>query len=151
MQSGQTATVAAGAAVPSEIQSTDPRHLNNLTKNMTQINAQVSNDTKYDPTPPPRVDKDGNPIRESFVSELEASEVELRAEKLYAVGAIAAIVGVCVLVIAADPKMRAPLSNVQNGYLFLGLSGIICLITIYIIVRALRTNEIITWYPQLRG
>ena len=65
MQAGSNVTLDASAAVPQEIRANDPRHLGNLTKNMSKINAQVSTDTKYDPTPPPRVDKNGKPIIEN--------------------------------------------------------------------------------------
>jgi len=116
---------------------------------MTSINAQVSADTKYDPQAPPRVDKNGNPVKESFMSELGASEQRLRDERLYAVGAIAAIVGVTILVVLSDPKMRTPVASIRNGYLFLGASLLLCLITIGTVAYARRQNEIITWYPQL--
>ena len=151
MQAGASVTVDANAAIPQEIQPNDPRHLGNLTANMTRINAQVSNDTKYDPAPPPRVDKNGKPVIEQFVAQLEASETQLRGERFYAVGAIAAIIVVCILVVAADPKLNSTVKEIRNGYMFLGLSGVMSLITIYIMIRAIKTNELITWYPQLRG
>ena len=149
MQAGTNVTVDANAAHPSDIRPSDPRHLNNLSKNMTVINSQVSADTKYDPQAPPRVDKNGKPVKESFMSELGASDQKLRDEKLYAVGAIAAIVGVTILVVLSDPKMRAPVATIRNGYLFLGSSLLLCLITIGTVAYARRQNEIITWYPQL--
>jgi len=149
MQAGTSVTVDANAAHPSDIRPNDPRHLNNLSKNMTSINAQVSADTKYDPQAPPRVDKSGKPIKEKFVSDLGASDQKIRDESLYAAGAVAAIVGVTIIVVLSDPKMRSPVSGIRNGYAFLFGSLLICLVTLLVVVHARRINEIKTWYPQL--
>jgi hypothetical protein len=148
MQAGTNVTLDANAAIPSDIRADDPRHLGNLTKNMTKINAQVSSDTKYDPTPPPRVDSKGNPVKEKFTAELGASDMKLVDEKLYALGALAAIVGITVLVVFLDPKLRLPISKVNHGYVFLSAAGLICLLTIFMVTRARQANEVIRWYPQ---
>lgn len=148
MQAGSNVTLDASAAVPQEIRANDPRHLGNLTKNMSKINAQVSSDTKYDPTPPPRVDKNGKPLVENYTAELGASDTKLIDEKLFAIGALAAIVAVTILVIVLDPKLQSAVSQTQNGYVFLSVAALLCAITVLVVMRARYYNEIKMWYPR---
>lgn len=148
MQAGSNVTLDASAAVPQEIRANDPRHLGNLTKNMSKINAQVSSDTKYDPTPPPRVDKNGKPLIEHYTAELGASDTKLIDEKLFAIGALAVIVAVTILVIVLDPKLHSAVSQTQNGYVFLSVAALLCAITVLVVMRARYYNEIKMWYPR---
>ena len=148
MQAGSNVTLDANAAVPQEIRANDPRHLGNLTKNMSKINAQVSSDTKYDPTPPPRVDKNGKPIIENYIAELGPSDAKLVDEKLFAIGALAVIVAVTILVIVLDPKLQSAVSQTQNGYVFLSVAALLCATTVLVVMRARHYNEIKMWYPR---
>lgn len=151
MQAGGNITLDANAQHPPEIRPDDPRHLGNLTKKMGSINAQVSSDTKYDPNPPPRVDIRGNPVTETFESELPISEAELSSEFLYAVGATALAVIVVVVVIIIDPALRRTFSQIQYSYYLLASTSILAMVTIYICKEAIHKNEIINWYPPMRG
>jgi hypothetical protein len=153
MQSGTSVHLDANAAIPGDIRADDPRHLGNMTKRMTSINGQASNDTKYDPKPPPRVDAKGNPIKENFMAELATlgvSDTKIKDEILYAIGGLAVIALVCIFLTLVDPSLRTPVSETRSGYLFLFIAFLICVSTVVIVTILRRQNEIITWYPQLR-
>jgi len=156
MQTGSTPVLDANAAHPAEIRPSDPRHLGNMTKKMDAINKQVSSDTKYDPAPPPRVDQNGKPVIENFRNQLSfqalaASEAQLNDEMLYANGAGALIGLIAIGVILLDPKLRQQTQGIQYGFLYLGGSAIMFIITLIIVYMARKRNELIMWYPDLRN
>jgi hypothetical protein len=156
MQTGSTPVLDSSAAHPPEIRPSDPRHLGNMTKKMDAINKQVSSDTKYDPAPPPRVDQNGNPVKENFIGRLEyqalgASRAQINDEMLYANGAGALIALIAIGIILLDPKLRRQTQGLQYGYVFLASAAIICIITLIIVYMARKRNELIMWYPDLRN
>jgi len=157
MQTGSNPTLDANAQHPPEIRSSDPRHLGNLTKKMNAINSQVASDTKYDPAPPPRVDQNGRPVEEHFVSEIETnasvpvSETKLAAERLYIATGLAAIVLVIVGVIFTDPKLRKQAAQIEYGFLLLGAVAVLSIATIGITLHYHKNTELALWYPQGRG
>ena len=151
MQAGNNVTLDANANHPPEIRPDDPRHLGNLTKKMNVVNAQVASDTKYDPAPPPRVDQNGKPVNESFVSEVPVPDSRLSSEFLYAVGATALTVIVVVIVLIVDPRLRRQIAQIQYSYYLLSATTVLAIITIFVCKQAMNQNEVITWYPSLRG
>jgi hypothetical protein len=151
MQAGTNPTLDANAAHPIEIGLDDPRHLGNLTKRMHAINSQISSDTKYDPSPPPRVDGSGKVVKESFQSDLEVSDLKLTDEFLYAVGAAALTVIVITVIIIVDPSLRANILMVQYGLQLAGSAVVLAIMTIVVVYQAMKKNEEIRWYPSLRG
>jgi hypothetical protein len=150
MQAGQSISVDASFVQPSEIHKDDPRHLENLMRKISILNAQAASDTKYDPKPPPRVDKNGEEVNEAFISPLEASDIKLIGEMLYGLGALSAIVFVMALFTLIDPKTSTTISTIKNGYTLIILSIVISLLNIVFIYFSLKRNEIIQWYPALK-
>lgn len=148
MQSGSNPTLDANAAHPPEIRKDDPRHLGNLTKKMNSINSQVSADTKYDPAPPPRVDKDGKPVTETFVSPVPASDNKIYAEYFYALGGLSLIILVAIFVSIIDPKVRFSTFKNTRTSIALIFTGLFCITTICISYLSHRQiiNDI--WYPR---
>lgn len=148
MQSGSNPTLDANAAHPPEIRKDDPRHLGNLTKRMNSINSQVSADTKYDPAPPPRVDKEGKPVTETFVSPVPASDNKIYAEYFYALGGLSLIILVAIFVSIIDPKVRFSTFKNTRTSVALIFTGVFCITTIFISYVSHRQiiNDI--WYPR---
>lgn len=154
MQTGSNPTVDANAAIPTDIQADDPRHLNNLTKKMNSLNAQTSNDTLYDPLPPPRLDGNGNPIEERFTNSgapLGLTDVKIADEYLYAVGATAAGVLVLIAVILLDPVSRKNISTIEMSFPLLGGAAVLAIMTMAVVYEAMQRNHYIKWYPNMRG
>ena len=154
MQAGSNPTVDANAAIPPEIQSDDPRHLNNLTAKMHSINAQTASDTKYDPAPPPRVDASGNPVKESFVdvgSPVGLTDTKLTDQYLYAVGAAASAVLVIIVVILVDPRLRREMTKIELSLPLMGGAAVLSVMTLAIVHEAMKRNNYIRWYPNMRG
>jgi hypothetical protein len=151
MQAGGNTTLDANAAHPPEIRKDDPRHLGNLTKKMGEINSQVSSDTKYDPAPPPRVDRNGNTVRETFVSSVPPPDAKLANEFLYAVGATAVAVLVAIAVIIVDPVLRKKIMEIEYSLPLMGSVSLLAAMTIWLVDDAMDKNEMILWYPSLRG
>lgn len=149
MQAGENPTVDANAVHPPEIHEDDPRHLNNLMANIHKLNSQSSADTKYDPKPPPRVDKDGKEISEAFEAALDTPDIKLIREVLFALGAMATIVLIMVLFCFLDPKLYRNISEVNHGLTYIGIAAVISTINIGLIYFSMKTNEIILWYPAL--
>ena len=148
MQSGSNPTLDANAAHPPEIRKDDPRHLGNLTKRMNSLNSQVSADTKYDPAPPPRVDKDGNPVTEYFVAETPPSDLKIYDEYFYALGGLSLIILVAFIVCLVDPRLRS--STFRNKWSSLAIIITATFSTITILISYLSHRQIISdlWYPR---
>ena len=149
MQKGENPTVDANAVHPPEIQDDDPRNLKNLMINVHKLNSQSSADTKYDPPPPPRVDKNGKEVNEAFAATLDTPDIKLIREVLFALGALATIVLIMVIFCYLDPKLYRSISEVQNGLTYIGIAAVLSTINIGLIYFSMRTNEIILWYPPL--
>jgi hypothetical protein len=149
MQSGMSPTVDAGAVHPPEIQKGDPRHLDNLMTKIHVLYAQTASDTKYDPKPPTRVDRNGNEVKEAFEAALDTPDIKLTGEILYAFGASALIILVMVIFSYIDPKTYRIISETNNGLLYLKITAGISLVNLGLIYSSLKTNEIIQWYPAL--
>ena len=147
MQSASNPTLDANAQHPPEIRADDPRHLKNLTSKMNSINSQVSTDTKYDPAPPPRVDRDGKVVKESFVANVPVTDLKLKEEFLHLLRAGTLLVFVGILVTIFDPDLRKYLLSSQNGVKMLLAAFVISCITMIII--GITQNKIISdmWYP----
>ena len=150
MQAGQSITVDASAAQPAEIQKDDPRHLGNLMSKIAVLNSQAASDTKYDPKPPPRVDKNGKEVLENFKTELDASDIKLIGEFLYGFGALSSIVLVMAVFALIDPKTNRTVANTNNGYMMVGAAIAISLGNIVLVFFSLKSNEIVQWYPALK-
>jgi hypothetical protein len=150
MQSGSNPTVDANAAIPIEFHKDDPRHMNNLIRNIASLNAQSSSDTKYDPKPPPRVDRKGNEVNESFSAKLDISDTKIHSEILYACGALASIILIMVIFAYLDPKMFRIISQIDNGFLYINVAAIISLISMGVAYYGYKINEIMLWYPALK-
>jgi hypothetical protein len=148
MQSGSNPTLDANAAHPPEIRKDDPRHLGNLTKKMNSLNSQVSADTKYDPAPPPRVDKDGNPVTETFVSPVPASDQKIYAEYFYALGGLSLIILVAIIVCVVDPRLRS--STFKNKWASIGIIVTATFCTLTILISYFSHRQIMSdlWYPR---
>jgi len=154
MQTGSNPTVDANAAIPPEIQPDDPRHLNNLTAKMNAINAQTASDTLYDPTPPPRVDASGNPVKEPFSNAgapIGLTDRSLADEYLYAVGAAALAALVIIAVILIDPAYRGTIAKIEYSFPLLGGAALLSVMTLVIVNEAMKRNNYIRWYPNMRG
>jgi hypothetical protein len=154
MQTGSNPTVDANAAIPTDIQTDDPRHLNNLTKKMHSLNAQTSSDTLYDPPPPARLDANGNPIKESFTDSgapIGLTDVKMTDEYLYAIGAAAAGVLVLIAVILLDPASRKNISSIEYSFSLLGGATVLAIMTLVVVYEAMQRNNYIRWYPNMRG
>ena len=149
MQTALNPTLDANAAHPIEIRADDPRHLGNLTKKMSGVNSQVAADTHYDPQAPPRVDINGNPVRESFVAYLPPSQVQITDEFAYMIGAGALIVLVAIMVILGDSNLRAVLSKTKYGYIMLLVSTIMSAITLVYVRNIFQMDEVLRWYPNI--
>jgi hypothetical protein len=147
MQSATNPTLDANAAHPPEIREDDPRHLGNLTKKMNKINSQVSSDTKYDPAPPPRVDVNGNIVKESFVAEIPPTDLKLEEEFLHFVRCGVFLVLVGILVTMFDPAMRNYLFTFKYGLTFLIIGFILSVTALLFISSAQRNIDIERWYP----
>lgn len=147
METASNPTLDANAQHPPEIRGDDPRHLGNLTKKMHSINSQVASDTKYDPTPPHRVDKSGRVVKEMFVANIPPTDLKLQEEFLHILRAGTLLVFVGILVTIFDPELRAYTLSSSNGLKMLILAFFISLITMIII--NLSQNKIIhdRWYP----
>jgi len=150
MQSGENPTVDANAVHPPEIRKDDPRHLENLMSKIHALNSQSSSDTKYDPKPPPRVDRNGKEVSEAFEDALETPDIKLIGELLYAFGALAAIVLVMCLFTYLDPKLYLNISQVPYGFLYIKIAATLSLINVILIFFSLKSNEIVQWYPALK-
>jgi hypothetical protein len=150
MQAGLNPTVDANAVHPPEIRKDDPRNLTNLMTKIHILNAQSSSDTKYDPKPPRRVDKNGNEVSEAFEVALDTPDIKLIGELLYAFGALALIVLVMAIFSYLDPKIYRSISEVKCGTFFVGLAALISIINIVLIYFSLKSNEIVQWYPALK-
>jgi hypothetical protein len=148
MQSGSSPVLDANAAHPPEIRENDPRHLGNLTKKMNSLNGQVSADTKYDPAPPPRVDQDGNPVTETFVSELPPSTLKIYGQYIYAFGALSLIILVAILVCVLDSRLRTRLFGQKWTANILILTSVVCIVTIAFCYKLHRQMKMDLWYPR---
>ena len=148
MQSASNPTLDANAQHSSEIRADDPRHLSNLTKKMNSINSQVASDTKYDPAPPPRVDKDGKVVNESFVADIPMTDVKLENQFLHLLRAGVFLVLVGILVTILDSDMRKYVLTSTYGIKFILAALVISIITLLIIrdTQIQITEEI--WYPN---
>jgi len=154
MQTGSNPTVDANAAIPTDIQADDPRHLNNLTKKMHSLNAQTSSDTLYDPPPPARLDGNGNPIKENFTdsgSPLGLTDVKMTDEYLYAIGAAAVGVLIIIAVILLDPTSRKNISSIEYSFPLLGGATVLAIMTLVVVYEAMQRNNYIRWNPNMRG
>jgi hypothetical protein len=147
MQTATNPTLDANSAHPPEIREDDPRHLGNLTKKMNSINRQVSSDTKYDPAPPPRVDKNGNVVKESFIAEVPPSDIKLEEQFLHIIRSGIYLVLVGILVTLFDPDMRNYLFSFKWGITFLITGFLICVISLLVISSSQRNIDIERWYP----
>ena len=148
MQSGSNPTLDANAAHPPEIRKDDPRHLGNLTKKMNAMNSQVSADTKYDPAPPPRVDKDGKPVTESFIAEVPVSDIKLYDEYFVALGGLSLIIIVAISVCLIDPKVRTNILKSKTNSIAMAATVIICIGTISLAYVSHRQILQDLWYPR---
>jgi len=148
MQSGSNPTLDANAAHPQDIREDDPRHLGNLTKKMNSLNAQVSADTKYDPTPPKRVDKDGNPVEGFFVADVPVSSLKMESEKFYALGGIAVIIIIAVFINLLDPRLRYFVLRNNNLIRLIGLTLLFCVTTIIIVYICRKKLNSDIWYQR---
>ena len=151
MQTALNPTLDANAAHPIEIRGDDPRHLGNLTKKMSGVNAQVAADTHYDPQSPPRVDSNGNPVVEHFVAPLPIpSDLTLADEFAYEIGGGALIVLIGVIVVLTDPKLRSAVSKLKFGFIMLFAATLISGITLIYVRAIFQVDEALRWYPFLR-
>jgi hypothetical protein len=148
MQSGSNPTLDANAAHPPEIRNDDPRHLGNLTKRMNSLNNQVSADTKYDPAPPPRVDKDGKPVTETFVSPVPSSDLKIYAEYFYTLGGLSLIILVAIFVCLVDPRLRFITFKNKWSSISLIITAVFCIVTIFISYFSHRQIISDLWYPR---
>ena len=150
MQTATNPTLDANSAHPPEIRADDPRHLGNLTKKMNSINSQVASDTKYDPAPPPRVDANGNVVKESFIAEVPTSDLKLVEEEevLHLVRSGVYLVLVGILVTLFDPDMRNYLFSLKWGPTFLISGFVMCVISLLVISSTQRNIDIARWYPS---
>ena len=148
MQSGSTPTLDANAQHPPEIRADDPRHLGNLTKKMNMINMQVSSDTKYDPAPPPRVNKEGKPVKESFVAAIPATDIQLQDEFLHLLRAGVYLVITGILVTLLDPSLRKYMLSMRYGLHFVGIAFILSIISLIYINDTQRRIRYEIWHPS---
>jgi len=149
MQSATNPTLDANAQHPPEIREDDPRHLKNLMRHMNKINSQVSSDTKYDPAPPPRVDKNGKVVKESFIANLPPSDNRLEEEFLHILRSGVLLVLVGLLVTVFDNDMRAYAFSTKEGPRYLLAVFFISLISLLIITETQRRITIDKWYPYM--
>ena len=149
MQTALNPTLDANATHPVEIRTDDPRHLGNLTKKMSGVNSQVAADTHYDPQAPPRVDMNGNPVKESFVAYLPPSQNQITDEFSVMIGAGALIVLVAVMVILGDSNLRLVLSKTKHGYTMLSVSVLMSFITLIYVRNIFQMTEVLRWYPNI--
>jgi hypothetical protein len=149
MQSATNPTLDANAQHPPEIREDDPRHLKNLMKNMNKINSQVSSDTKYDPAPPPRVDKDGKVVKESFIADLPPTDIKLQEEFLHILRAGVLLVFVGLLVTIFDSNMRNYAFSTKSGPRYLLAVFFISSIALLIISESQRRITLNKWYPNM--
>jgi len=149
MQTALNPTLDANATHPVEIRTDDPRHLGNLTKKMSGVNSQVAADTHYDPQAPPRVDMNGNPVKESFVTYLPPSQNQITDEFAFMIGAGALIVLVAVMVILGDSNLRLVLSKTKHGYTMLSVSVLMSFITLIYVRNIFQMTEVLRWYPNI--
>jgi len=147
MQTATNPTLDANSAHPPEIREDDPRHLGNLTKKMNSINSQVSSDTKYDPTPPPRVDANGNVVIEVFIAEVPPSDLNLEEEFLHIIRCTVYLVLVGILVTLFDPDMRNYAFSNKWGPTLLITGFVISGISLLVISSTQRNIDIERWYP----
>jgi hypothetical protein len=150
MQTGMSITVDASAQNPIEIQSDDPRNLKKLTSRIALLNVQSASDTKYDPKPPNRVDKNGNEVSEAFAAKLEITDTKIHGALLYTTAAISAIILIVIIFSYIDPKVYLSITQTKNGLRYLGLASIISLLSMGVSYHGLKTNETIQWYPALK-
>jgi hypothetical protein len=148
MQSGSSPTLDANAAHSPEIREDDPRHLGNLTKKMNSINAQVSCDTKYDPTPPPRVDKDGKPVKEFFMASVPVPSARKEAEVFYALGGLSIIIIIMVIIYFLDPRSRFFILRSKVTLYILGSTILLSIVTILLSHVARKQLIHDMWYPR---
>ena len=147
MQAGSNPHLDANAVNSPEIRTDDPRHLGNLTKKMASMNAQVSADTKYDTTPPPRVDSSGKIVIEQFVSPIEDAEGEIFIQMMYLLGGLCLIVIVFALLVLIDPRLRKLLVSNSYGLIIVSVAILVAIFTIGFINYNLDKNEEQKWYP----
>lgn len=141
------------AVYPPGIQKEDPNHLDNLLRRLHSLNNQSAADTKYDPKPPPRINKEGHNIEEmeeGFEAEITASDTKLTGQLLYAFGACSAIIFIMTLFAYLDPYMYRSITEVKNGFKYVNISAGIALINIIFVYFSLKKNEIMLWYPPLK-
>ena len=138
----------ANAQHPPEIRADDPRHLGNLTKKMNKINMQVSTDTKYDPSPPPRVDKEGRAVNESFVAAIPETDIHLQDEFLHLLRAGVYLVITGILVTILDPSLRKYMLSMRYGLHFLGIAFILSIISLIYINDTQRRIRYEIWHPS---
>jgi hypothetical protein len=150
MQTGENPTVDANAVHPPEIHKDDPRRLENLMSKIYALNAQSASDTKYDPKPPPRVDRNGNEVSEAFEDALDTPDIKLIGELIYAFGALSLIVLVMCIFTYIDPKMYRSISEVHNGTLYIKIAAGLSIVNLLFSYFSLKSNEIIQWYPALK-
>ena len=148
MQTGSAPTLDANAQHPPEIRADDPRHLGNLTKKMNMINAQVSSDTKYDPAPPPRVDKNGKPVNEAFIAEVPAGSAKIEGQYIHLIRAGVLLVITGILVTIFDPDLQKILVTSRYGIRFLMGASAMSVISLLFLRNSQRQNEIDIWYPR---
>ena len=150
MQAGENPTVDANAVHPPEIQKDDPRRLENLMAKIHTLNSQSASDTKYDPKPPPRVDRNGREVSEAFEVALDTPDIKLIRQLLYAFGALSLITLIMAVFAFIDPKMYRSISEVSNGPLYLKIAAALSLVNIIFVYFSMAANEIILWYPALK-
>lgn len=147
MQAGSNPHLDANAVNSPEIRSDDPRHLGNLTKKMASMNAQVSADTKYDTTPPPRVDSSGKIVNEQFVSPIEDSDDAIFIQMMYLLVGLCLIIIVFGLLVLADPRLRRLVLSNNYGLITVVMAIVVSIFTIGLIKYNLDKNEEQKWYP----
>lgn len=147
MQTGSNPHLDANAAHSPEIREDDPRHLGNLTKRMSSMNSQVSADTKYDTTPPPRVDSTGAIVKEQFASPINNSDDTFFIELMYLIGGECLIVIVLATLFLVDPRLRKIALTSQYGLVTVIITILTSLITIGFVKYSLYQNESVKWYP----
>jgi hypothetical protein len=150
MQAGENPTVDANAVHPPEIQKDDPRRLENLMAKIHTLNSQSASDTKYDPKPPPRVDRNGKEVSEAFEDALDTPDIKLIRQLLYAFGALSLVTLIMVIFAFLDPKMYRSISEVNNGFLYLKISAGLSVVNIIFVYFSMAANEVILWYPALK-
>lgn len=153
MEAGVVAPIDLSNAVyPIEIQSDDPNYIDNLVNTMHKLNVQSAADTKYDPVPHPRVNKEGKVIEtdEGFEAAYEASDTKLTGQVLYLLGAFSGIILIMAVFAYVDPKMLRSITEVKNGVRYLAAAAVVSVINLIFIYFSMKKNEVMLWYPPLK-